>query len=262
VALICLNIIVDTSADSLFENLAKSGQKPWIAAKPCIIIDHHKSEADITFATVILNEPVVATGQIIYDLAQEFSWKLNEVARDMLTVSILSDSLGLTSEGTTARSIHIIGELVEKGVSISKLESLRRETMRKSPDIIKYKGQLLQRIEYFADNRIALITIPWEEIERYSYAYNPSMLVIDDMRLSEGTDIAIAFKVYKDGRITAKIRCNYGVGIGAKLAEHFGGGGHTYASGFKIQGKPFDDVKQQTIDVATKLLDELKEAGS
>lgn len=128
--------------------------------------------------------------------------------------------------------------------------------MRKSPELIRYKGELLQRVEYFSDNRIATITVPWKEIERYSPSYNPTMLVLDDMRMTENTDIAIGFKFYNDGKVTAKIRCNYGRPIANDLAQHFGGGGHPYASGFKVaDGRSFDDIKKECIREATLLLD-------
>lgn len=178
-----------------------------------------------------------------------------------LATAIMSDSLGLTTEATSARSIAVISELVENGVSIPELEQARRELMRKKPELVRYKGELLQRIEYFDDDRIAIITIPWEEIEQYSPDYNPSMLVIDDMRMTIGTDIAIAFKTYKDGKMTAKIRCNYGRPIANELAQHFGGGGHAYASGFKIvDGRPFNEIKSECIGVASELLNKLEQS--
>lgn len=252
-----LTIIVDTSSDDLFETLKTSDQRKWVASKPCIALDHHNVEAGIPYATVMCNHPVVATGELIYELAQQLNWPLNQAAKEMVASSIMSDSLGLVSEGTQARSIHIIGDLVESGVSLAKLESNRRELMRKSPELLHYKGDLLKRIEYHADNRIAMISFPWEEIQKYSPIYNPSMLVMDEMRQSEGTDIAIAFKVYRDGKITAKIRANFGIGIAGELAKHFGGGGHKYASGFKISdGRPFNEVKSECIKVTTELLDE------
>lgn len=253
------SITVDTSADSLFEQLSKTGQKGWVAAKPTILLDHHRVENSIAFANVILNPEAVATGEVIYELAQQLGWPLNLTAKEMLASSILSDSLGLTTDATSARSIRIIAELVEGGVSIPKLEQKRREMMRKSPELIRYKGELLQRIEYFADNRIATVTIPWKEIEKYSPQYNPSMLVLDDMRLSIDTETAIAFKVYNDGHITAKIRCNFGSPIAADLAKAFGGGGHAYASGFKTaKSKPFNELKSECIQKATELLDNLQ----
>lgn len=254
------SIIVDTSSESLLRQISKKGQRGWLASKPAIIIDHHSTDATIDFASVICNRKAVSTGELIYELAGQLGWTLNEAAREMLAISILSDSLGLMSGETTARSIHIIAELVEAGVSLPEIDAARRETLKRPPELIHYKGRLLERVEFYGDNRVAVVTIPWEEIEKYSPLFNPSMLVIDDMRLAIGTDIAIAFKVYKDGKVTAKIRSNFGKAISARLAEHFGGGGHAYAAGFKIEdGRSYEDIKRETIEVATKLLDELKE---
>jgi len=253
-----LSIIVDTSSDTLLEQLRLKGQRSWIAARPCLIIDHHATPPTIDFANEALSRPAVATCELIYELSANAGWPLNQQAKEFIAMGILSDSLGLTSEATTARSIHIIGELVEGGVKLAELENARRETMRREVELIHYKGRLLQRVEFYDDNRVATVTIPWEEIERYSPLYNPPMLVIDDMRLAKGTDVAICFKVYRDGKITGKIRCNYGRGIGDKLAEHFGGGGHPYAAGFKIQdGREFTQIKTECISVAAELLEGL-----
>lgn len=256
-----LAIIVDTSADSLFETLNASGQKNLLTSKPVIVLDHHITESTINFAAVQCNQPVVATGEVIYELAQQLGWPVNLEAKTMIVAAILSDSLGLTTEATSARSIHIIAELVEGGVSIPALEDSRRELTRKSPELTRYKGELLQRIEYAAGGRVATVAIPWREIETFSPLYNPSMLVIDDMRSVTGCKVAVSFKIYNDGHITGKIRCNYGYPIAAKLAEHFGGGGHIYASGFKIdpKGRPFNEIKSECTSFAAELLDQLEQ---
>jgi bifunctional oligoribonuclease and PAP phosphatase NrnA len=255
-----ITIIVDTSSKALLEVAEKSGQLSWVAAKPAIVIDHHDVNNTIDFAKVVHNDPkAVSTGEVIYELAKELGWPLDINALNMIAISILSDSLGLMTEATTARSIHIVAELVEQGVKLAELDNARRELMRKSVELVRYKAELLKRIEYTDDNSIATVDIPWEEIEKYSNAYNPSMLVLDDMRLTEGTDIAIAFKQYKDGKVTAKIRCNFGKGIANKLAEHFGAGGHPYAAGFKItDGRALSDIKAETIKVASQLLNEVE----
>lgn len=258
-----LSIIVDCSAESLLENLNKSGQRGWVASKPCIIIDHHNVEVTIPYATLVINKPAVATGELIYELAQENNWALNDEALKFVAISIMADSRGLTTDQTTARSIHIVAELVDKGVSIPLLETARRKTMQRASELVHYKGKLLQRVEYFEDNQIALIAIPWAEIEQFSHAYNPTMLVIDDMLLTVGTKLAIGFKHYPDGKVTAKLRANYGSPVAHKLAEHFGGGGHPYAAGFKIQdGRTYAEVKTEAIRYATELLATLEKEKS
>jgi phosphoesterase RecJ-like protein len=254
------SIIVDTSSDILLEQLEKTGSKNWLASRPAIVLDHHSTQPTITFAAVICNKPAVATGEVIYELAKQLDWAVNKEASKFIAVAILSDSQGLMTEDTTVRSIKIIAELVEDGVQLAEIENARRQTMRREPELIHYKGRLLQRVEFHSGDRIAMLTIPWEEIEKYSPLYNPPMLVLDDMRLGKGTDIAIAFKTYRDGRVTAKIRANYGKGIADKLAEHFGGGGHQYASGFKVtDGQSYENIKAETIKVASQLLDSLEE---
>lgn len=248
-------VIVDTSSDKLLEKITKSGAKTWLSTRPLIILDHHTNEPDISMASVVYNPPAAATAEIIYELAQNYGWQLPADAGELIAIAILSDSLGLMSSNTSARTIHIVAELVEAGVDLPKLESARRESQRREKELIHYKGELLKRVEFHRGDKIATITIPWKEIEQYSPLYNPPMLVLDDMRLAKDTAIAIAFKVYPDGKVTAKIRANYGYDIADKLAGHFGGGGHPLASGFKItDGTSFEQIKKQTIETAAELI--------
>lgn len=249
------SIIVDTSAISLLETLEKTRQLAWLKSKPSIILDHHVSEPTIDFAKIIINDQTVSTGELIYNAAKANNWTVSDNSLKLVAFSILSDTLGLTSESVTAKSIRVLADLVESGVSLAELENTRRSTQKKSPELVKYKGALLQRVEYSDDQRIAFIHIPWEEIEKYSHQYNPSMLVLDEMRQVEEVHIAIAFKTYPDGRITAKIRANYGVPIAAELAESFGGGGHVYASGFRItDGRSYNEIKSECIKKTNELL--------
>ncbi len=252
------SIIVDTGSLLLLETLEKSGKLSWLASKPCLVLDHHQTESTITFASITHAPTAAATGEVIYELATKLNWPLNVQAKEFIAIAIMSDSLGLISEGASSRTIHIVAELVEHGVSLARLETARRAMQKKTPELVAFKGRLLERVEYHADQRLASITIPWPEIEKYSHIYNPSMLVIDDMRMVEHVAVAIAFKLYPDGRITGKIRANHGYGIADKLAEHFGGGGHVYASGFRVtDGQSIDGVKAALISKATKLLDTL-----
>lgn len=254
-----LTIIVDTSTESLFEKFSKNQTLSWIKSKPVIVIDHHQDGDEISFAKVNINDSAVATGEVIYKLAKALDWPLETDACDMIAISIMSDSLGLISDATSSDSIRIIAELVDNGVKLAKLDQDRKDLSRKQPEIIKYKGELLERISYDDTGRIAEIVIPWKEIELYSPLYNPSMLVIDDMRSVEGVDVAIAYKTYNDGKVTAKIRCNFGKTIGADLAKEFGGGGHPYAAGFKIQNvTDLISLKKQVNEKANQLLDNLE----
>lgn len=251
-------IIVDTSASSLVEKLISPPNFHLFKNKPTLVIDHHSAECDISFATVVWNKPAVSTTEVIYNLARSLKWPLSHSALENITAGLLSDSMGLTSEALSAKSVFMLAEIVESGVSLAGIEQRRRAAGRKNQELLKYKGELLQRVEFHDEGKIAVITIPWAEIEKYSPLYNPPMLVLDEMRSVEGVALAIAFKLYNNGRLTGKIRANIGYGIANKLAEHFGGGGHSYAAGFKVvDGRSFDEIKSECLGTTTELLDQL-----
>lgn len=252
------SIIVDDSAVLLLEKLEQSPYRSWVASKPVIVLDHHADvKCDIPYATVVLNDnDAVATGEVIYYLTQQLNWSLNLQAKSLIASSILSDSLGLTSEGTTAGTYRIMADLIEAGVDRPALEEARRE-LSKMPEIIyRYKGELIKRTELHARGQLALVAIPHKELMEYSPLYNPAPLVQNDMLQVEGVKLAVVLKQYNDGKTTGAIRCGFGVKIAADLAKHFGGGGHVYASGFKIDnGKSFSDIKAECIRIATELLE-------
>lgn len=251
-------IIVDTSAVSLIEKLAGSNMHSTFRDKPVLVLDHHTAKCDIPFATIVWNKPAVSTTEVIYNLAKSLKLTLSHSAQENIAAGLLSDSMGLTSEALTSKSVYVLAEVVESGVSLASIEQKRRAAGKKNQELLKYKGELLQRVEFHHEGTVATITIPWAEIEKYSPLYNPPMLVLDEMRSVEGVAIAIAFKIYNNNRVTGKIRANIGYGIANKLAEQFGGGGHTYAAGFKVASalNP-NSVITDCITKAASLLKEL-----
>jgi phosphoesterase RecJ-like protein len=252
-----LSIIVDNS--SLLETLSKTNQIGWVKAKPCIVIDHHSTETNLDFIKASYIEEAVSTTELIYKLAKNYNWDIDKNVGELITIGILSDSLGLTTDQVSSESVRIIAEMIDRGVNLNEIDSKRRELSKKTPELIEYKSKLLGRIKYESDGKIAFVTIPWSEIEKYSQEYNPPMLIMEEMRQIQGIELAVAFKSYPDGRITAKLRSNPGFPICAELAEHFGGGGHPYASGFRVtDGRDLDKVQAETFKKADELLNKLQ----
>ncbi len=72
--------------------------------------------------------------------------------------------------------------------------------------------------------------------------------------MAEGIKLAVVLKLYPDGKITGKLRCNNGSQIAGPLAEHFEGGGHKAASGFKTKNWQYDQLKTELIKKTEELL--------
>lgn len=252
------SIIVDTSSKLLLHQLHKNANFSWVSSKPALILDHHINvTCDIPFASIVCNAPdFVATGELIYEIALALGWPISIFAGENITQSILSDSLGLTSEGTSTQTYRRVADLIDKGVNRPKLEEARRALAKMQPSVFQYKAQLIQRTEFYgSNNEIGIVTIPEDELFTVGTLYNPAPLILNEITMVEGVLVGIVLKRYQD-KITGSIRCSDNIGIAHTLAEHFGGGGHPYAAGFKIESPKdsFVEIKSQVINLAEELI--------
>ena len=249
-----LYIIVDTTADVLLsKTLQIPGVRHTLETHPVLVIDHHISESTLSFDTELVSILAVSTSEVIFNIATACDWEINPQAAEDLLIALMSDSRGLTTQSSSAESFFVAGRLTELGASNAEIEERRREFMKKAPEILAYKGALIQRIEYHLDNKLALVHIPFEDIQEYSDKYNPSVLVLDEMRLVEEVEVAIAIKTYPDGKLTGKLLTN--APVAADIAGYFGGGGHPYAAGFRIY-ESYNDAVPEIIRATDKALSE------
>jgi len=260
------SIIVDASTMSLLEKMTQAGYQKRLATKPCIVLDHHASvENLVPFATVMLNdhENVSSAGELVYRVTKELGWPLSVEAQTCLMTAILGDTQGLSNQLARAETYRVMAEMVEDGVNRPALEELRREAGKMPRTIFTYKARLIARTEFAAEGRIAWVSVPQVEINEYSPLYNPGPLVQGDMLQTAGVEVAIVLKQYDDGKVTGAIRCNPTAGIAADLAVQMGGGGHAFASGFKVtDGRSFEQIKNDCLEIAEGLLtkQEVKQA--
>ena len=264
-----LAVMVDNSVSNL---LGAEEDRPAIIEKlklkPFVILDHHASDTDIDFATLRLNRPeMAATGQLILAAAKHLGWPLNETAATFLTASILSDSLGFTSQGMVGNSepLRAVADLVDLGVNLSDLSQRRLKWQELPASLLAYRGELLQRIRFHAGEQIATLAVEYEEIKQTGTLFNPT-IVLDEMKAVENVRLSLGFKKYEDQRgrlfrVTLRIRCYRGCQIAKNLAETFGGGGHPYAAGAKWEatGLNFSQIEADVLRTAQDLLAE--EAG-
>lgn len=250
-----LAIIVDTSSDTLIgKALQIPGARHFLETHPVLVIDHHHETAStLSFDHTLIMEEAGSSTEVIYKIAETHGWKINQQAAEDLLAGLLSDTLGLSTQNVGESAYLVASKLAALGASPATIEERRREFMKKSAEILKYKGILIERIEYYLDGKLAVIRIPWEEIQQYSDQYNPSVLVLDEMRLVEGVEIGVAIKTYPDGKLTGKLRSN--LPISTTVAGYFGGGGHKYASGFRVY-ESIDKIIPELIDATDKALKE------
>ena len=247
-------IIVDTAAEILLSKLLDDTTiKKRLNDLPVFVLDHHETEDDLSFPHESLIEPLPACCSLIYKVIKEKSLPVSPEIATNLIYGILSDTLGLTSASVSPATFRSVADLLELGhLNISSLEENRREFMKKSPRILNYKADLIKRVEYSLDGTLATVHIPWDDIHEFSNEYNPNVLILEELRLVEGVDVAVAIKTYPDGKVTGKIRA--AKPVAEKVAGFFGGGGHPFAAGFRTYDTTYDEVVRDLIKILPNLL--------
>lgn len=246
-------IIVDTAATVLLSKLLDDAViANCLRSKPVFVIDHHETAPDLEFEYESIIEPCSSCCSVLYRIFDEQNFQIDALCAEALVYGILSDTLGLTTPSTVADDYRICADLMEKGAKIAEMEERRRDFSKKSIRILDYKADLIKRVEYHLDNRLATVLIPFDDIQEFSDEYNPNVLIQEELRMVEGVDISVAIKTYPDGKLTGKIRSNKP--IADQLAGYFGGGGHPYAAGFRIY-ESYEQTIRELVDACSKLLD-------
>ena len=251
-------LIVDTAAEILLSKLLEdSAIKNKLATVPVFVLDHHETPDDLSFPHESIIEPLPACCDLIYQIIRSEALPLTSDIAKNLIYGILSDTLGLTSASVTPETFEHIGALLRAGgLNMAELEEARREFMKKSPRILDFKADLIKRVDYSLDNVLATVHIPWEDIHAYSDEYNPNVLILEELRLVEGVEVAVAIKTYPDGKLTGKVRTSQP--IADQIAGFYGGGGHPYAAGFRTYDISYEDCLRDLVSIVPRLLAEAK----
>jgi phosphoesterase RecJ-like protein len=224
-------LLVDTGAPALIKSALEHHQ-PELTSKPFVIIDHHVSRQEFGFETMQIVEEAVATSELITRIAQELKWPINERAAFKLASALLADSLGLTTSGTTAKSVAALAELTARGANLHELSKARRESTAITPELLHLKGRLLESVEFFVDNKLAIAEINPDTVAKYKDIAEPYTLILSEMQWTKGVELVAVFKNYGT-KINVPLRStNESAG---PIAEKFDGGGHPNAAAYRCK---------------------------
>lgn len=251
-------IIVDTAASVLLSKLLDNEAiRNALYTKPVFVFDHHETPDDLDFPHEVIIENLPACADLIFQVAKSLELPVPPAAAEAIYYAISSDTLGLVSASVTADTMRTMAELIDLGVVPSVLDEHRREFMKKSPRILDYKADLIKRVEYHLDGKLATVHIPFEDIQEFSDEYNPNVLILEELRLVSGVEVAIAVKTYPDGKVTGKVRTS--IPIADQISGYFGGGGHPYAAGFRTYDTSYEEVVRDLIKIVPELSEQAQE---
>jgi bifunctional oligoribonuclease and PAP phosphatase NrnA len=208
-----------------------------------INVDHHLTNqiyGDIN----LVDTHASAVGEIVYDILKEFNVSLDENISLCLYTSIVTDTGGFKYSNTSPDTHYIIGELIKTGINFSEVHRLIFEN--KKYERVKLYGKVINSMYVTDNDKICVMKLTSDMLMSFgNKASDTSDIVSIGMEI-DTVEVAILLKETSEG-IKISLRSKAMVDV-RKIAELFGGGGHTRAAGLSID-KGLNEVEKIILNV-------------
>lgn len=195
-----------------------------------INIDHHNTMAE--YANINWFEPdASATAELIHKIAVAAGVPVSPEMATCLYTAVLTDTGAFCYAGTTESTFAFAQQLVHAGADPVQLA--RSVYFSYPAGKMKLLGAALRSLKF--EGRFACMNITREEMHTAGAIDEDCEGLVNYALGIEGVRVAAFFRETGDGRYRVSLRSKGLVNV-AKVAEVFGGGGHSAASGFAIDG--------------------------
>jgi phosphoesterase RecJ-like protein len=195
-----------------------------------INIDHHNTTSD--YAHVNWFEPEAsATAELIHKIAVAIGVEITPDIATCLYTAVLTDTGSFCYAGTTETTFDFAGELVRAGAD--PVETARSVYFSYPPGKMKLLGVALRTLKL--EGGFAWIQITRDDMKSVGAVDEDCEGLVNYALGIEGVQVAAFFREMSDGYYRVSLRSKGEVNV-AEVAEVFGGGGHSAASGFAISG--------------------------
>lgn len=232
-----LLVIVDTNSV-----VQLPGLEPWLVkSRPAsrmkvLVIDHHITQEGLGDVEII-DSKAAATGQILYELIRYAGVALTKPMATGLFVAIATDTGWFRYSSTDARLLREVAELVDAGAEPPFL--YRQLYQQYTPSRLKLMCRMLEQLELHFNQRIAVQTILRRDFDETGSTGRDTENLIDECQRIGSVEVAVLLVELGDdetGRhkgFRCSLRSKGPVDV-RKIAQKYGGGGHTMASGVNL----------------------------
>ncbi len=231
-------------------DVSRSGQEHVDSAFK-INIDHHYSNNPYA-AINWINPEASAVGEMVFELIRPLGVEPTPEIAHHLYCAIVSDTGSFQFSNTTPKALEACARLAKLGASpICVSEQLFNNN---PPEKIKLLGQVLSTLTMNRKGNIAVVSMFQRDLESLRLREIDTEDITTLARSIRGTEMVMFFKEMGPETFRVSLRSK-GNANAAKVAEHFGGGGHVHASGFTVYG-PYDRLIREIPKTVEALLDE------
>ena len=239
-----LVIIIDTNS---YVQLPQFDE--WLkgADKPVLVIDHHVT-GDGLGKLELIDTDAAAAGEIVLDLFKYAGWSITEQIAECLFVAISTDSGWFRFSNADSRIFRSAADLIELGVRPN--EVYKKLYQNFTPQRLRLMVRMLDSLELHFGGRAATQVLMRKDFDETGATGRDTESLIDECQRIGSVEVAALLVELADGGFRCSIRSKGELDV-RKIAQRYGGGGHSMAAGVNLPG-PLKEAKAMVLDAVAK----------
>ena len=235
--------VIDSSDETRFADRALLTE-----GKQIVNIDHHKT--NVLFGDVNhVDFNASSTGEIIFELIEESSAKLDEEMAKALYIAISTDTGHFRYSNTRARTHEYISRILETGIDFYDINMKLYNS--KPLEKVKLDTAAVNSMKLFYDNQLSIVTVSRDMMKEAGT--NDTENIVEMGRDIDGVEVSVL--VTEDvGKIKVSMRSKQWVDVSTVALRH-GGGGHIRAAGFSSSDKGLKEIENMLVTEYGQILD-------
>ncbi|HWC20233.1 MAG TPA: bifunctional oligoribonuclease/PAP phosphatase NrnA [Terriglobales bacterium] len=195
-----------------------------------INIDHHSSAREFADVNWIDNK-ACAVAEMVFRVARGMGVSITPEMATCLYTAVLTDTGSFCFIGTNTHTFELALELVRSGAN--PVDIAHHVYFSNPTSKMRLLGAALSNLH--REGALAYMHLALEEMELSGGLEEDCEGIVNYALSIEGVEVALFFRELADGRYRVSLRSKGQVNV-ASVAEQFGGGGHSCASGCAVSG--------------------------
>jgi phosphoesterase RecJ-like protein len=219
-------------------------------ARELFAIDHHeRPKTDLIEGWI--DTAASSTCEMVVRLSESLGMPLGLVGSIAAYAGMVYDTNSFVYPKTTADTLMTAGRLVESGVVPNSVYQAMYES--DSLGSLLLQKRVLSTLELHGEGRIAFQSMMKTDLDAAGAGYEDADSLVNVPLRCKSIEVSILVKETPEGRLRGSLRSKGRINV-SDVAQHFGGGGHRTAAGFKC-AKGLAETKAEVLQKVSAALE-------
>lgn len=216
-------------------------------AKTKICVDHHISNQGFAEQNYIVAE-ASSTAELVFRLINKE--QIDTDIAECLYLGIVHDTGVFQYSSTAPETMEAAAYLMRKNIRAN--EIIDKTYYEKTFSQNKALGEALLRSKLVLGQKCIVSYLTKEIMDAYQVGPKDLEGIVSQLRVTQGVEVAVFMYQLDEEEYKISLRASGTVDV-SKVAQVFGGGGHTKAAGLSMKGKPESIIERLTEEIGKQL---------